>query len=443
MKRVAQYKARPLVLDDLGRERNPYLSSSNEPRSGLYEDPRIKVRCRAKRKKGGLAFVREGRFIKEAELLRVNSLRQAYEIRDARRHFAQRRAVRHEKSAAAVPMRALQVGSNRGYRLPASLNFAVEKAPPWEWWDSLFLPAGKTSRARPFHISLVAVNTRQRVHRFVEHPPKLKGQCVHVIPASHPLMLTKRERKRLRRKQRKEHQSERVDLIRLGLMKAPEPRMKLSNLMRILGAQAVADPSQMESKVRHQIAARRAQHLSMNEGRRLSKEARRAKILRKGADEVAIELHAVLFGVYGCAPLGIVEGTDEAMLEGSAYDANVAAQRRFKLDVNAQENLLTGCCFVCENFVAGEQASFVNLVFIEGSRRATRRFSKLMTRRIDWNSGVVRHPTPDKHMDRSAGGIAPLAASSTRPVNSCSVLWHGIGAKSCFDRFEFHEARPW
>ena len=70
--------------------KNPYLAHTNDrPEESLYDDPRIKIRSRAKRRKGGLSFHREGRFVKEAELLRAKTLNEAYADRDARRHFNQ------------------------------------------------------------------------------------------------------------------------------------------------------------------------------------------------------------------------------------------------------------------------------------------------------------------------------------------------------------------
>ena len=385
--------------------KNPYLAHANDrPEESLYDDPRIKIRSRAKRRKGGLSFHREGRFVKEAELLRAKTLNEAYADRDARRHFnqassAQRGTDEVAADAAAAAARPAKGALVADPGLPEPLSSAAAgQSPQLEWWDLAFLPErdhaqdhGRRPSHNCSHNSLAVGNVKRHVHRFVEHPVHLKGPCASRLPASHPLMLTKKERKRLRRQKRKEQQSEQGDLIRLGLMKAPEPRMKLSNLMRILGDRAVADPSQMERKVRQQMAARRAAHLSANAGRKLSKEARREKILQKSAGEVALELHAVLIGIYGCAPLGTVEGSGSSRLP-SMYDANTAAQRRFKVDVNAQENLLTGCCLVCENFMAGQATYFVNLVYVEGSRRATRRFTKLMTRRIDWNSETASRP---------------------------------------------------
>ena len=50
-----------------------------------------------------------------------------------------------------------------------------------------------------------------------------------------PIFLTKRERKKLRRQNRREAWKDKQEKIRLGLEPPPEPKVKLSNLMRVLG----------------------------------------------------------------------------------------------------------------------------------------------------------------------------------------------------------------
>lgn len=61
--------------------------------------------------------------------------------------------------------------------------------------------------------------------------------------------LTKKERKKLRRQNRREALKEKAEKIRLGLDKPPEPKLKISNLMRVLGTDAIQDPTKMEAQV--------------------------------------------------------------------------------------------------------------------------------------------------------------------------------------------------
>ena len=46
------------------------------------------------------------------------------------------------------------------------------------------------------------------------------------------------------------------DLIRQGLLEAPKAKVKLSNMMRVLGNEATADPTAVEAQVRQQMEDR-------------------------------------------------------------------------------------------------------------------------------------------------------------------------------------------
>ena len=60
-----------------------------------------------------------------------------------------------------------------------------------------------------------------------------------------------------------EREKEKQELIRQGLLDPPKPKVKLSNLMRVLGTEAVLDPSAMEKQVRDQMVERQAVSLSL------------------------------------------------------------------------------------------------------------------------------------------------------------------------------------
>lgn len=59
----------------------------------------------------------------------------------------------------------------------------------------------------------------------IEHPIKLKAPTDLNKPPEIPLLLTKKERKKLRRQNRQEAQKERQERVRLGLEKPPEPKV--------------------------------------------------------------------------------------------------------------------------------------------------------------------------------------------------------------------------
>ena len=88
------------------------------------------------------------------------------------------------------------------------------------------------------------------------------------------MFLTKKERKKLRRQNRREAWKEKQDKIRLGLLPPDEAKVKMSNLMRVLGNEAVLDPTKVEASVREQMAKRLANHEKMNAERKLTPEQR-------------------------------------------------------------------------------------------------------------------------------------------------------------------------
>ena len=55
----------------------------------------------------------------------------------------------------------------------------------------------------------------------------------------------------------------------------------MSNLMRVLGNEAIQDPTKVEAHVRAQMAKRNETHEKMNEERKLTPEQRKEKNIRK------------------------------------------------------------------------------------------------------------------------------------------------------------------
>ena len=78
---------------------------------------------------------------------------------------------------------------------------------------------------------------------------------------------------------------------------APEPRFKLSNFMRVLGDQAVADPSKVEKKVLEQIKQRLTNHEMRNQAQKLTPQERREKKRRKMHEDTSTQVHVCLFRV--------------------------------------------------------------------------------------------------------------------------------------------------
>ncbi|KAF5179044.1 U4/U6 small nuclear ribonucleoprotein Prp3, partial [Thalictrum thalictroides] len=93
-------------------------------------------------------------------------------------------------------------------------------------------------------------------------------------------------------------------------------------------------------------------------------------------------------------------------------------QTRFKVDVNAQENRLTGCVVIAEG---------MSLVALEGGSKPIKRYGKLMLKRINWAAAVVDETDGDENQDRL--------------VKNCVLVWQGSVAKPSFNKFLVHQCR--
>ena len=283
-------------------------------------------------------------------------------------------------------------------------------------------------------------------------------------PANMPFYLTQKDRKRVRRQQRAEREREKQDKIQLGLMPPPEPKFKLSNFMKVLGEQAVADPSKLEKRVMEQVRGRLTKHEMRNRARKLTPQEKKEKARRKLAEDTSGQRRARIKPSSRCrgapddprrvaatprpsnfetprlcAPersrrvrcdddriysAGDVGGPDAAAPRRSGgvtvavfYVASLASsQHRFKIDVNAQQLGLTGGVLICS---APDMPCA--LVTVEGGPRAVKRYVGLMTRRIDWADD------------------AQLQANEA--PNWCKQVWAGSVVKRAFAAFKFQECK--
>ncbi|EFN55649.1 hypothetical protein CHLNCDRAFT_23069, partial [Chlorella variabilis] len=230
---------------------------------------------------------------------------------------------------------------------------------------------------------------------YVEHPVLIEPPAEAPAPPPQPLKLTKRELKKLRTQRRIAREKEKQELVRQGLLEAPKPKVKISNLMRVLGAEATADPTAVEAEVRKQMAERAAAHEDRNLARMLTPAERKDKKLKKLVGEEGVETHVALYKV------------------GDLTNA----QLRFKVDVNARENHMTGACLV--------QADGFAIVVVEGSPKTLRRYEKLMLRRIDWNAR--REEEEEEEEDPT---------KPNKPPNYCHLVWQGVVKERSFRKFK-------
>jgi len=65
--------------------------------------------------------------------------------------------------------------------------------------------------------------------------------------------------------------------------------------MRVLGTEAVQDPTKMESHVRAQMAKRQKAHEEANASRRLNPEQKRDKKIRKLQEDTTLGVHVAIY----------------------------------------------------------------------------------------------------------------------------------------------------
>lgn len=71
--------------------------------------------------------------------------------------------------------------------------------------------------------------------------------------------------------------------------------MKLTNLMRVLGQEAVQDPTMIEARVRREMETRKSTHEQANAERKLTEEQSREKKKRKLEEDTSKVVEVAVF----------------------------------------------------------------------------------------------------------------------------------------------------
>lgn len=417
----------PLVVDDHGRQLgaasavapapekppvNPLLApveESLEDQDPSHYDPFLGTkgaRSLQRRPRSTLQFVEEGRFQKQADEVRLRA-----QFGDTYvRHLEERRQREQEEAAAAGGMDPNLIPL--GVRAPPPGAAVEDAVPAVEWWDARIL-ANKTSYGAAADGEDASLRV-DRITHYIEHPVLLDPPAEAPPPPPQPLKLTKQEMKKLRTQRRLAREQEKQELIRQGLLEPPKPKVKISNLMRVLGAEAAADPTTIEAEVRKQMAERAAAHEDRNLARMLTPAERRQKKLNKLLDKRE-------------------EDGGEPVVQVAVYKVGDLStpQLKFKVEVNAKENHLTGTA-VC---VPGEFC----VVVVEGGPKTLRRYEKLMLRRIDWNAGRGDDADDDGDDEMDRDGVGK---EESKLPNYCHLVWTGVVKDRAFrGRFRTEEVR--
>ncbi|NXH69334.1 PRPF3 protein, partial [Hydrobates tethys] len=383
-----QTKPTPLILDEQGRtvdatgkeieltHRMPTLKAniravkreqfkqqlkekpSEDMESNTYFDPRVSI-TPAQRQKRTFKFHEKGKFEKIAQRLRTKA---QLEKLQAEISQAARKTGIHTstKLALITPKKELKEG----------------EIPEIEWWDSYIIPngldlKGGTSSKRDEYFGIT---------NLVEHPAQLNPPaclvflCFTVTASQCPTGAS--------------HSSSPVSLA-----------VRISNLMRVLGTEAVQDPTKVEAHVRAQMAKRQKAHEEANAARKLTAEQRKAKKVKKLKEDVSQGVHIAVYRVRNLS--------------------NPA--KKFKIEANAGQLYLTGVVVLHKD---------VNVVVVEGGPKAQKKFKRLMLHRIKWDEQTSN--TKGEDDDESDD-------ESVKKTNKCSLVWEGTAKDRSFGDMKFKQ----
>lgn len=401
-----QTKPSPLILDDQGRtvdatgkeieltHRMPTLKAniravkreqfkqqlkekpSDDLESNSFFDPRVTI-TPAQRQKRTFKFHDKGKFEKIAQRLRTKT--QLEKLQAEISQAAKRTGIHTStKLALIAPKKELKEGD----------------IPEIEWWDSYIIPTG---------IELTEETISKRndffgITNLVEHPAQLNPPVDSDTPVTLGVYLTKKEQKKLRRQTRREAQKEMQEKVRLGLMPPPEPKVRISNLMRVLGTEAVQDPTKVEAHVRAQMAKRQKAHEEANAARKLTSEQRKEKKAKKLKEDISLGVHTSVYRIRNL--------TNPA--------------KKFKIEANAGQLYLTGVVVLHKD---------VNVVVVEGGPKAQKKFKRLMLHRIKWDEKSSSKGRNDDESDEEAA----------KKINKCTLVWEGTVKDRSFGDMKFKQ----
>ncbi|XP_034030595.1 U4/U6 small nuclear ribonucleoprotein Prp3 isoform X2 [Thalassophryne amazonica] len=394
-------KPTPLILDEMGRtvdasgkeieltHRMPTLKANiravkreqfrqqlkekpgDDLESTSYFDNRVLI-TPAQRPRRTFKFHEQGRFEKIAQRIRTKA--QLEKLQNEIAQAAKKTGIQAStKLALIAPKKELGEG----------------EVPNIEWWDSYILLSNITPESTFDQMEFFGVTN------LVEHPAQMSPPVDTDKPVTLGVYLTKKEQKKLRRQTRREGQKELQEKVRLGLMPPPEPKVRISNLMRVLGTEAVQDPTKVEAHVRAQMAKRQKAHEEANAARKLTAEQRKEKKAKMLKEDLTNGVHIAVYRIRN--------------LQNPA--------KKFKVEANANQLYLTGTVVLHKD---------VNLVVVEGGPKSQKKFKRLMMHRIKWEEHNTKRDDPDGDDD-------------TKRNNKCWLIWEGTAKERSFGEMKFKQ----
>ena len=364
----------------IGQHKEQTKDGVVEEKADEFLDPRMRAGPGARRKRSTFDFIQEGRFQKLAQRERLKNKFAELGYKESSAGESWRTGAAEEKgNPNLIPLGGKGEAEHaRAEGEGAGVSSDGEDVTV-EWWDSVILSNSE------YENECGNIN-KAKITSYIEHPVPIEPPNNQPAPPPQPLKLTKKEQKKLRTQQRQAREKEKQEMIRQGLLEPPKPKVKLSNLVRVLGADATKDPTKIEKEVRAQMEERQQAHEDRNLARKLTPAERREKKMRKMFDPEN-GLFSAVFKIKSLRN----------------------PQHKFKINVNADENMLQGCVVTADTF---------SLVVVEGCSKSVVRYKKLMLKRIQWDAWI-------------AGEEAPADMEG----NNCKLLWEGTIQTPHFKKF--------
>ncbi|XP_008290918.1 U4/U6 small nuclear ribonucleoprotein Prp3 isoform X2 [Stegastes partitus] len=396
-------KPTPLILDEKGRT----VDASGKEVELTHRMPTLKANIRAVKReqfrqqlkeKPGDDLESTSYFDQRVSITPAQRARRSFKFHDQGRFEKIAQRIRTKAQLERLQNEIAQAAKKTGIQASTKLALIAPKkeigegeVPNIEWWDSYILPSNVdiNSDTKFELLELFGVTN------LVEHPAQISPPVDTDKPVTLGVYLTKKEQKKLRRQTRREGQKEVQEKVRLGLMPPPEPKVRISNLMRVLGTEAVQDPTKVEAHVRAQMAKRQKAHEEANAARKLTAEQRKEKKVKKLREDLT---DGVYISVYRIRNL-----------------QNPA--KKFKVEANANQLYLTGTVVLHKD---------VNLVVVEGGPKSQKKFKRLMLHRIKWEEHNSKRDDPDGDDD-------------TKRNNKCWLIWEGTAKERSFGEMKFKQ----
>ncbi|KAI5118897.1 hypothetical protein M0805_002813 [Coniferiporia weirii] len=334
--------------------------------------------------------------------------------------------IRHEAQLEALKQRISESARKAGLDSEfdtVEKNIRREVPPDAEWWDVALLP-NKTYEDISLGLSALNIRTPESpINLYIQHPIKIPAPGDKDKVDLKPLMLTKKEQKKMRKQRRQAELQDKRDRIRMGLVPPDPPKVRLANLMKVLTSDAVQDPTRVEARVRREVAMRKHNHEKMNIERKLTDDQRREKTENKKLDEERKGLVGAVFKV-------------KTLSDPS---------HRFKVRKNAEQLNLTGLVIFHPS---------LSMVYVEGASKFIRQYKRLLLHRIQWTEAArargeeeveLEDAEQDGKEEGSSGAVALSARKSTGQEdefgvssladNRCDLVWEGQLRERAFKTF--------